>query len=168
MSAGSGLAGAVRILDGNVDTYWEPDLDDPQDLWVVAIDLGRIVSAKHIVLRFAREGEGDPFYQFRLMVADGEGKVGDNLDYHLVGKTERPNVDQREFSFDLQPFQSADPHFTGDAFRFVQVVMTDSRWARPRKWIAWPIRVCQRLCRAQWSTSVAVAAGASGSRQGGL
>ena len=127
LAAGSGLAGAAHILDGEVDTYWEPDLDDPQDLWWVAIDLGRIVSAKRIVLRFAQAGAGDPFYQFRLMVADGEGKVGDNLDYHLVGKTERPNVDQREFSFELQPFQSADPHFTGDAFRFVQVVMTDSR-----------------------------------------
>ena len=127
LAAGSGLAGAAHLLDGQVDTYWEPDLDDPPDLWWVAIDLGRIVSAQRIVLRFASTGEGDPFYQFRLMVADGEGKVGDNLDYHLVGKTERPNVDQREFSFDLQPFQQADPHFIGDAFRFVQVVMTDSR-----------------------------------------
>ncbi len=130
LAAGSDLAGAAHILDGHIATYWAPDLDDPQDLWWVAIDLGRIVSAKRIVLRFAQAGAGDPFYQFRLMVADGEGQVGDNLDYHLVGKTERPNVEQREFSFELQPFQSADPHFTGDALRFVQVVMTDSRLSK--------------------------------------
>ena len=32
-----------------------------------------------------------------------------------------------EFTFELSPFSPADESFTGDAVRFIQVVMTDSR-----------------------------------------
>ena len=128
-AAGSHVGTAANILDGDPLTHWEPNLDDPQDRWWVVIDLGRMVSATRIVLRFAAEGQGDPFYHFRVLAANGDARLGasDNLDYHLVGRTRRPNLDQREFAFDLRPFSPADKSFTGDAVRFIQVVMTDSR-----------------------------------------
>ena len=64
-----------------------------------------------------------------MLAANGDARLGasDNLDYHLVGRTRRPNLDQREFAFELNPFSPADKSFTGDAVRFIQVVMTDSR-----------------------------------------
>ena len=128
-AAGSNAAAAANILDGDPSTYWEPDLDDPPDRWWVVIDLGRMVPATRIVLRFAEQGQGDPFYHFRVLAANGDARLGasDNLDYHLVGRTRRPNLDQREFAFELNPFSPADKSFTGDAVRFIQVVMTDSR-----------------------------------------
>ena len=88
-----------------------------------------MVPATRIVLRFAEQGQGDPFYHFRVLAANGDARLGasDNLDYHLVGRTRRPNLDQREFTFELSPFSPADASFTGDAVRFIQVVMTDSR-----------------------------------------
>ena len=128
-AAGSNASTAANILDGDPSTYWEPDLDDPPDRWWVVIDLGRMVPATRIVLRFAEQGQGDPFYHFRVLAANGDARLGasDNLDYHLVGRTRRPNLDQREFAFELNPFSPADKSFTGDAVRFIQVVMTDSR-----------------------------------------
>ena len=128
-AAGSNANTAANILDGDPSTYWQPNLDDPPDRWWVVIDLGRMVPATRIVLRFAEEGQGDPFYHFRVLAANGDARLGasDNLDYHLVGRTRRPNLDQREFTFELSPFSPADSSFTGDAVRFIQVVMTDSR-----------------------------------------
>ena len=128
-AAGSNASTAANILDGDPSTYWQPNLDDPQDRWWAVIDLGRMVPATRIVLRFAEEGQGDPFYHFRVLAANGDARLGasDNLDYHLVGRTRRPNLDQREFTFELSPFSPADASFTGDAVRFIQVVMTDSR-----------------------------------------
>ena len=141
-AAGSNAGTAANILDGDPTTYWEPDLDAPQERWWVLIDLGRMVAATHIVLHFAEEGQGDPFYHFRVLAANGHTRLGasDDLNYHLVGRTQLPNLDQREMTFELSPFTppggsvnvnampfAADASFTGDGMRFVLVVMTDSR-----------------------------------------
>ena len=127
VQAGSNEATADRILDGDPATYWEPDVNENPGNWFVVVDLGRLVSATRLVLRFAEDS--DPFYQFRVLVADGDATLGAsaNLAYHLVGRTERPNVHQREFTFEMAPYQSHDSALTTDEVRFVQVIMTDSR-----------------------------------------
>ena len=69
LTAGSNREQASMVIDGDLDTYWESDLDQPLDDWWIDIDLGRTVIAKRIVVRFA--DTGDPFLKFRVLVSDG-------------------------------------------------------------------------------------------------
>ena len=94
-NAGSNLAlaeGAIDRGDDRFRTYWEPDLDEPSFKWWLEFDLGRLVSAEKIILRFVDEELGDPFLQFRVLVSTGllkfESKVRP-LDYRTVGGTTR-------------------------------------------------------------------------------
>ena len=129
--AGTDSRRAAAVMDGRNDTYWSPNVDDPAQTWWLEIDLGRAVSAKRITLRFAEEGEGDPFYQFRLHVTNGETlTLTDKLFYHEVGRTESPNRNQREFTFELSPTKLVAGQFEGDVVRWIQVSMTDSRRGR--------------------------------------
>ncbi len=125
------------IMDGDTATYWEPDPDDELADWQVEIDLGRLVSATRIVIRFAEDApdnRADPFYQFRVHTATGQNPFDDAsssaLDYHLVGGTTQPNVDQREFSFDLQPLLEHSPGWTGQIVQYVRVAATARRGTR--------------------------------------
>ena len=127
-AAGSNLREASGAIDGAADTFWEPDLSLPPETWWVEVNLGRAVSARRIVLRFVEEELGDPFLQFKLMVSTGETiALSKQRLFREVGRTERPNRQQREFSFDIGPGVKADPEFEGDVIQFVQVVVTDSR-----------------------------------------
>ena len=74
-NAGTNRAGAALILDGREDTFWEPDLADALDTWWVEIDLGRLVWAQKVVVKFAAEGAGDPFLQFKVLTANGESAI---------------------------------------------------------------------------------------------
>ena len=56
---GSGSVDAGALFDGDPDTFWEPDPDDPIERWWIEIDLGRTVLVDELVLRFAEEGNGD-------------------------------------------------------------------------------------------------------------
>jgi len=128
--AGSSPSQAPLILDGDPLTFWEPSFDDPSQNWVLEIDLGRLVSATRIVLRFA--DDGDPFLQFRLHAAGGQNPFGSSdrsgaLDYVLVGGTTQPNYDQREFEFDLPPLGSYAEGWTGRAVQYVRIAVTASR-----------------------------------------
>ena len=74
IQAGSNPEDVIHILDGDPSTYWEPDPPrNPDNLaseWWFTVDLGRLVFAKKIVVRFAQEG--DPFLLFELLVTDGQ------------------------------------------------------------------------------------------------
>ena len=136
--AGSRPAQAPRVLDGDPATFWEPDRSDPVASWWVEIDLGRLVSATRLVVRFAEEGEGarsDPFLQFRVHAATGQSPFGAGdqsgaFDYTLVGETTRPNRDQRVFAFDLAPLIKHTEGWTGQVLQYVRIAATASNGDR--------------------------------------
>lgn len=127
-NAGTSAAQAAQIIDGQEDTFWEPDLTAPLKDWWVEIDLGRAVWAKKIVVKFAGEGEGDPFLQFRVLTSNGQPAFSQSkaLNYLVVGRSEGLNQTQRVFEFDLEPTVETEPGLTGDVIQFVQIVATAS------------------------------------------
>ncbi len=135
-NAGSNLQQAAGVIDRDGDrfqTYWGPDLDEQSFKWWLEIDLGRLVSAEKIRLRFVDEELGDPFLQFRVLVSTGLLKYQSDLrplDYRTVGGTTRGIRDQREFEFDLAPDVKADHNFTGTPVQYVRIVVTDSNLDR--------------------------------------
>ena len=129
ISAGSNQGDVVNALDGDPDTYWEPD--PPQEdielsgQWWFVIDLGRIVLTDRIVLRFVEEGEGDPFLLFDVLVSTGErpssAPASKSLNYLPVIQTLRANKTQRVFEVDMSSLTS-----TKRIVRFVQVAVRGS------------------------------------------
>ena len=67
---GSHPAQADNLIDGDESTYWSPDPTKSTDTWWIEIDLGRVVSARSIELRFAQDGA--PLEFFRILTSDGE------------------------------------------------------------------------------------------------
>ncbi|HID09831.1 MAG TPA: hypothetical protein EYP17_00825 [Candidatus Latescibacteria bacterium] len=160
--AGSNEAAAANVIDGNPDTFWEPD---PKDLlppsfrqrfysWWLEIDLGRVVNAVRVVVRFVDEGKGDPFRQFKVYVSDGTPislMKKEALSYTYIGGTTKPNEGpdaRREFSFDLTTTaqwqkatrgresrtvyaattisgRKADVYWVGDVVRYIRIEVTD-------------------------------------------
>ena len=109
----------------------EPDSADPLRDWVLEIDLGRLVSATKVVVRFAEEG--DPFLQFRVHSAGGQNPFGTAdrsgaLDYTLVGGTTQPNRDQRVFEFDLAPLGTHTEEWTGRIMQYLRVAAHGHQW----------------------------------------
>jgi len=135
---GSNLGDGPNLIDGDPNTYWEPDTAAPLRDWWVEIDLGRAVSAKKIVLKFVEEGLGDPFRQFRVLTSDGDVAFEGTkmMDLKVVGKTRKSNKDQRLFEYTLVPSATADwdgdgqPDVEGDAIQYVRVVITDSHFGK--------------------------------------
>ena len=86
---------ANRIIDGNLETFWQPDPGDDLVDWVVEIDLGRSVLAKEIRLTFPDREGARPFRQFSVFVATGARiQVADDVfKYNLVYRTTQPNTD---------------------------------------------------------------------------
>jgi len=136
-SAKSSDRTALRVMDGDVTTYWEPDADDELADWQVEIDLGRLVSATHITIRFtedAPDDRADPFYQFRVHTATGQNPFDEVsnpiLEYQFAGGTTEPNLDQREFTFGLEPVLVHTDGWTGRLTQYVRVSATGRRGAR--------------------------------------
>lgn len=128
-TAGSNPNLAARIMDGDATSFWQPDPADPLRSWVLEVDLGRLVSATKLVLRFA--DDGDPFLQFRVHSAGGQNPFGSSdrsgaLDYVLVGGTTQPNRDQRLFEFDLEPVGPFAEGWTGRMVQYVRIAVTAS------------------------------------------
>ena len=65
--AGSGTNTAINLIDGDLQTMWGPNPESPLEDWWAELNLGRIVVVQKIVVRFAQEGEGDPFLQFKVL-----------------------------------------------------------------------------------------------------
>ena len=132
IEAGSNRAGVVNALDGDMTTSWEPDPPAGDDLdfasqWWFTVDLGQLVIIDRLVVRFAAEGEGDPFLLFDVLVANGQkpssASQGDVFEYVPVLQTLEPNKTQRVFEVDLS---ASNPGQLEPLGRFVQVVVRDS------------------------------------------
>jgi hypothetical protein len=68
--AGSNVADAALLMDGDVSTAWKPrSADDTQDWWV-ELDLGRVVTADEIRIRLAEDA--DPLQFLRVLISNGE------------------------------------------------------------------------------------------------
>jgi hypothetical protein len=134
--AGSNFDQVHAVTDGDATTFWEPDTADPLQDWVVEIDLGRLVSATKVVVRFAEDG--DPFLQFRTHAAGGLNPFGTAdrsgaLDYTLIGGTNRPNRDQRVFEFDLEPSGPHTEEWTGRPLQYIRISATATNGARAER-----------------------------------
>lgn len=134
--AGSNPQLAERVLDADPATAWEPDPADPLRDWVLEIDLGRLVSATKVVVRFAEEG--DPFLQFRVHSAGGQNPFGTAdrsgaLDYTLIGSTTQPNRDQRVFEFDLTPLGTHTEEWSGRIMQYLRIAVTATQGERAQQ-----------------------------------
>ena len=118
---GSGAATGSLVHDGDPLTWWEPDPADDVEDWFVEIDLGRAVIAGQVVVRFAPEGEGDPFLKFRVRLSNGLGRSIDDLEYFRAGQVVLPNKDERLFVFDIKPQRPLPPGVTGQVVQFVRL-----------------------------------------------
>ena len=106
--AGSNVGDADFLIDGDIGTGWGPDTDDPLSDWWVELHLGRIVVVEKVVLRFAEEGDGDPFLQFKVLgwrtppsrLANDFYLSGTKVpEFWELGRTHKPNKSQRVFEF---------------------------------------------------------------------
>lgn len=96
------------------------------DRWYVDLDLGRVVPVRRVVLRFAREGEGEPFRQVRLLASRSSDR---HEPFSLLARTTSPNVDHRVLAFDL------DLEGRGQYVQIqrLRIAVTDSRLERFEK-----------------------------------
>ena len=137
ITGGSNAADVVNLLDGDMSTYWQPDVpEEGSDLasqWWFTVDLGRFVFTKKLVLKFVDEEMGDPFLLFDVLVSDGLAPPrvpgSKTPRYHTVLRTLRENKDQRFFEIDLQ---NVSPEAESDGIRFVQVVVNGTAAGRGR------------------------------------
>ena len=127
-AAGTNLQEAAHIIDGRDDTFWEPEPAAAIDKWWVEIDLGRLVWAQKVVIKFVGLGEGDPFLQFQLLSSNGDPAFlqSESLNYLRAGRSEGLNKTQRVYEFELQPTRSVDPGVSGRLIQFLQIVATAS------------------------------------------
>ncbi|MCC7265382.1 MAG: hypothetical protein IT369_22995 [Candidatus Latescibacteria bacterium] len=129
VEAGANEAGVRNLFDGDEHTYWEPDAARPLQDWWFQVDLGRIVNATRIVLKFVPEAEGDPFLQFAVLTSDGEPAFlsGKGLTFDRVFRTTKGNKNERQIEIELEPTAlTGDQDFVGDMVRFVQIAIIAS------------------------------------------
>ena len=136
-AAGSGEAGAAALMDGRLDTYWEPDPDAPVRDWWVQLDLGRTVSATRIVLKFVDAELGDPFLHFKVTTSQGELSLGVPI-FRTRYTTNTPVKGQRVFEIDLRTqsptkWPAVYGDFTGDVINLVGIQATDSDFGKGRQ-----------------------------------
>lgn len=135
--AGSNPDAAPFIMDGDLGTGWEPDPADGLDLWFVDVELGRSVIAQRVVVRFAEEGQADPFLKFRVLLADGREQAvlgkQTGLKFYRVGQVTWPNKDQREFSFEIRPQRPLPEGVEGEIAQVVRFQALDTDSTRGRE-----------------------------------
>ena len=136
VTAGSNQRDAHYLIDDDMSTFWEPDPADSIEDWWVQLRLGRLVVASKIVLHFVREGEGDPFRHFKVLVwrqppprsTSNYVVLGTNVAiFWEVFRTDRPNTDQRTFEIVPHTTQAANELFVGDPIEAVHAMITDSK-----------------------------------------
>lgn len=135
-NAGSNLREAGNTIDGDPFTFWEPDREEPMEHWWFEVDLGRVVAARRIVLRFVEEGMGDPFYKFRILVSRGEPAFYGSPDFgwQEIFRQRTPNVDGRIFEIPLDAPVGAEGE--GDEIHYLRVVVSDTRGDRGEE-VSW-------------------------------
>ena len=101
--AGSNLATASNINDGNQDTYWQPDPEAPLEQWWVELDLGRAVMVTQIRLIFPNEDGARPFSEFRVYGSEGRRVTRQDIfSFHLIGGTTKP-IEESLVTYDVDP-----------------------------------------------------------------
>ena len=89
-----------------------------------------------LVLRFAEEGQGDPFLKFRVMASDGL-RFGQGRDqrrrFFRVGLETKPNKDQREYIFDIKPDRQVPEGIEGEIVQFLRIDVLDTDGPRGRE-----------------------------------
>ena len=132
VTAGSNPGLAEHVLDGDPTTSWTPDLDAPRSEWWIEIDLGRVVSAAAIVIRFDEREDVDPFRQFEVFTSGGESAfVGSNKRlWRLAFRTKRLDRDRRVYEIPLYPWEKSSEEWTGTVLQYVRVEVTDSGLGR--------------------------------------
>jgi hypothetical protein len=137
IEAGSNREAVANLFDGDETTYWEPDPNSPLRDWWFQVDMGRLINATRIGLKFVPEGGGDPFLQFVVLTADNADiglQVAGAIPMHQVYRTPGDNKNQRSFELDLDRGELIDPvsgkDFEGDMVRLVQIVVTESDGVR--------------------------------------
>ena len=129
-NAGSNLEETWNVMDEDPFTFWEPDRSDPmEDRWI-EIDLGRVVTAQRVVLRFADEGMGDPFYRFRVLISRGEPAFygSPEFGWQEVFRQRAPNVDDRVVEILLDAPVGAEGE--GDEIHYLRIAMLETRGDR--------------------------------------
>ena len=129
IEGGSNVADVAKVFDGDMTTYWEPappsDAIDLASQWWCVVDMGRLVFAKKLVVRFVEESLGDPFLLFEVLVSDGlEPKRlqgSGTRAFATVLRTLSRNKNQRVFAVDLT---GQTPTLEAAPVRFVQFLVT--------------------------------------------
>ena len=135
-AAGSNFLGAAAILDGDPQTFWEPDPSTDVADWFVDIDLGQALIVRQVRVRFVDEALGDPFLKFRVLLSDGVNKAGsrgNRQQFFRAGLVTIPNRDQREFVFDVEPQRDVPEDIEGAIARFVRIDVLESAGPRGRE-----------------------------------
>ena len=125
--AGSSPETAPLVMDGDMDTYWEPARGDSLGNWFVDLNLGRTVIARQIAVRFA--GEGDPFLKFRVLISNGreiDAGVRQGPKFFRVGQVTRRNKSKREFVFEVRPQRPVPPGVLGEVTQLVRFEALDT------------------------------------------
>jgi hypothetical protein len=94
--AGSNRVAAVRVIDGDIESIWQPNPGDGVRNWNIEIDLGRVVVARELVLHFPDRDGARPFRQFDVFVSTGErfrGRSDDVFIHREVYSTTLPNTE---------------------------------------------------------------------------
>ena len=149
--AGSNDRLKENIVDGDPSTFWEPDLDAPEEDWWVEIDLGWAVPLDRLRLTFVDESLGDPFYRYILLLGPKQGLYypTDPTQLETFVAFEGANTDKREFVFDAAQVSEdlppdarseeskrlpdefeASPEWTGKLMHVVRILVTDTRGGR--------------------------------------
>jgi hypothetical protein len=139
---GSTPATRLNVIDGDPNTSWGPDPRSPLSDWWVDLHLGRLVVVQKIVIRFADEGEGDPFLQFKVLgwrqppprstskyLLDGTQIPR----FWEIGRTSQPSKTQRIFEFVVRPTEGANDDFVGDPLERIQIVALSSDSTRAQE-----------------------------------
>ena len=113
IDAGSSHRATANLFDGDLSTYWEPSFPDDETIdpasqaWFT-VDLGKIVMAEKIVLKFVDADLGDPFLLFDVLTSDGQtptaAKGAESVEFARVHTTLEPNKSQRLFEIDMSQF----------------------------------------------------------------
>ena len=101
--AGSNFAAADNIIDGDPETFWQPNADAPLDEWWIEIDLGRATLVTEIRLIFPDQEGARPFSEFRVFGTEGRRVTrSDIFSFHLIGGTTKP-INEKLVTYDVQP-----------------------------------------------------------------
>ena len=69
-AVGSNSGDAGNLIDESLGSFWAPNWDDDPENMYVEVDLGRVVSARRVVLRLREDGP--PLELFQVLLSNGE------------------------------------------------------------------------------------------------